>query len=182
LSKNDFEYDVCLSFAGERRAYVEKVAQELTSRGVRVFFDDYEKAKLWGKDLYSHLDEIYQHLCRYCILFASREYADKVWTSHERRSAQARALKGKQEYILPARFDDTPIPGLPDTVHYLDLNVPHHPIWLTWHSRNSEIRYAGITCRQSWTDCLNVLVSKKTRRLRLLLGRKPGLFFRRFGE
>lgn len=27
----------------------------------------------------------------------------------------------KKEYILPARFDDTPIPGLPDTVHYIDL-------------------------------------------------------------
>lgn len=118
---NEFEYDVCLSFAGEQRKYVEEVARELVAHGVRVFFDDYEKAELWGKDLYSHLDEIYQHLCRYCILFASREYADKVWTNHERRGAQARALQEKQEYILPARFDDTPIPGLPDTVHYIDL-------------------------------------------------------------
>jgi TIR domain len=116
-----FEYDFCLSFAGEQRTYVEEVASELKSRGIRVFFDDYEKAELWGKDLYAHLDEVYQHLGRYCILFASADYARKVWTSHERRSAQARALKEKQEYILPARFDDTPIPGLPDTVHYVDL-------------------------------------------------------------
>ncbi len=121
MGKKDFEYDVCLSFAGEQRGYVEQIADKLKSRGVRVFFDDYAKAELWGKDLYSHLDKIYQYLCRYCILFASKEYADKVWTSHERRSAQARALKEKQEYILPARFDDTPIPGLPDTVHYIDL-------------------------------------------------------------
>ena len=121
MNKRDFEYDVCLSFAGEQREYVEQVAAKLKSRGGRVFFDDYAKAALWGKDLYSHLNDIYQHFCRYCILFASKEYADKVWTSHERRSAQARALKDKQEYILPARFDDTPIPGLPDTVHYIDL-------------------------------------------------------------
>ena len=121
MSKRDFEYDVCLSFAGEQREYVEQVANKLKSRGVRVFFDDYAQAELWGKDLYSHLDEIYQHRCRHCILFASKEYADKVWASHERRSAQARALKEKQEYILPARFDDTPIPGLSDTVHYIDL-------------------------------------------------------------
>ncbi len=33
---------------------------------------------------------------------------------------QARALKENTEYILPVRFDDTPIPGLPDTVHYVD--------------------------------------------------------------
>ena len=117
----DFEYDFGLSFAGEQRKYVEEVARELNSFGIRVFYDDYEKAELWGKDLYSHLAEIYEHLCHYCILFASQAYADKVWTSHERRSAQARALKEKQEYILPARFDDTPIPGLPETVHYIDL-------------------------------------------------------------
>lgn len=95
----------------------------MRSRGIRVFFDDYEKAELWGKDLYSHLDEVYQHLGRYCILFASANYAQKVWTDHERRSAQARALKEKKEYLLPARFDDTPIPGLPDTVTYIDLRT-----------------------------------------------------------
>jgi hypothetical protein len=54
-------------------------------------------------------------------MFVSREYSEKVWTSHDRRSAQARALKEKLEYILPARFDDTPIPGLPNTIHYIDL-------------------------------------------------------------
>ena len=117
----EFQYDVCLSFAGEQRPYVERIAKSLRSRGVRVFFDDYEAADLWGKDLYAHLDEVYGHLGRFCILFTSAEYARKVWTNHERRSAQARALKAKGEYILPARFDRTPIPGLPETVHYIDL-------------------------------------------------------------
>ena len=121
MNKKNFEYDICLSFAGEQREYVEQVADKLKSFGVRVFYDDYARAELWGKDLYSHLDEIYQNLCRYCILFASKEYADKVWTNQERRSAQARALKEKKEYVLPARFDNTPIPGLRDTIHYIDL-------------------------------------------------------------
>jgi hypothetical protein len=39
----------------------------------------------------------------------------------ERESAQARALKQKQEYILPVRSDDTPVPGLNSTVGYIDL-------------------------------------------------------------
>ena len=46
MSKRNFEYDVCLSFAGEQREYVEQVADKLKSRGVRVFFDDYAKAEL----------------------------------------------------------------------------------------------------------------------------------------
>ena len=57
--RKEFEYDFCLSFAGEQREFVEEVAKELTSPGIRIFFDNYEKAELWGKDLYAHLDEIY---------------------------------------------------------------------------------------------------------------------------
>ena len=106
----------------KQREYVEEVARHLKSRGIPVFYDDYERETLWGKDLYAHLSEVYQHMCRYCIIFVSAEYADKVWTNLERQNAQARAFKEKQEYILPARFDDTRIPGLLDTVGYIDLN------------------------------------------------------------
>ena len=106
-----FKYDVCLSFAGEQREFVEQVAAKLKAHGIRVFFDDDEQVALWGKDLYAYLDDVYRHLCRYCIIFASKEYAAKMWTTHERQSAQARALRENREYILPARFDDTPIPG-----------------------------------------------------------------------
>jgi hypothetical protein len=53
------------------------------------------------------------------LILVSASYASRVWTTHERRSAQARALEQKSEYILPVRFDDTEIPGLPSTVAYL---------------------------------------------------------------
>ena len=122
MNEGSFDYDVGLSFAGEQRAYVDQVASDLRSRGIRPFYDDYERGALWGKDLYAHLTEVYQHLCEYCVIFVSREYAAKVWPNRERQSAQARALQEKREYILPARFDDTPIPGLLDTVGYIDLN------------------------------------------------------------
>jgi hypothetical protein len=115
-----FQFDVALSFAGEDRDYVEAIADRLHARGVRVFYDRYEQASLWGKDLYEHLDQVYQGAARYCVLFASGHYARKVWTNHERRSAQARALRENEEYILPVRFDDTDIPGLRPTVSYID--------------------------------------------------------------
>jgi hypothetical protein len=117
------DYDVCLSFAGEDRAYVDSVASALRRRGVTVFYDDYERVSLWGKDLYSHLDHVYRTAARYCIVFVSKHYREKLWTNHERISAQARAFEESSEYLLPVRFDDTEIPGLRPTIGYLDLTT-----------------------------------------------------------
>jgi hypothetical protein len=116
-----YQYDVALSFAGEERAYVTRVADALRDAGVTVFYDEYEEVALWGKDLYSHLDHVYREQARYCVLFLSENYARKVWTNHERASAQARALEEHQEYVLPARFDNTAIDGLRPTISYVSL-------------------------------------------------------------
>lgn len=116
-----FLFDVALSFAGEDRAYVEKTASFLARMGFRVFYDKYEKVTLWGKDLYTHLSDIYFRHARYTVIFISQHYAKKVWTNHERKSAQARAFLSKKEYILPARFDNTKLPGILPTTGYINL-------------------------------------------------------------
>lgn len=115
------EYDVALSFAGEDRDYVNKTAKFLKKEGVKVFYDLYEDVKLWGKDLYQHLDRVYREKAKYTIVFISESYKKKLWTNHELRSAQARAFIENQEYILPVRFDATEIAGILPTVGYLDL-------------------------------------------------------------
>jgi hypothetical protein len=114
-------YDVALSFAGEDREIAEEIAKLLREGCARVFYDKYEQADLWGKNLYDHLADIYSNRALYCIILVSGAYARKNWTTHERRSAQERALKERGEYILPVRLDDTEIPGLPSTTAYLDL-------------------------------------------------------------
>lgn len=86
-----------------------------------MFYDEDERVNLWGKDLAEHFDHIYRQASRYCVMFVSAAYAAKKWTRHERRSALARAIEEEGEYILPARFDDTELPGLPPTVGYIDL-------------------------------------------------------------
>jgi hypothetical protein len=117
--ENEYKYDVALSFAGEDRDYVEDVATYLQGWGIKVFYDKFLEDDLWGKNLYDHLQDIYKNKARYSILFISEHYKRKNWTNHERQSAQARAFKESQEYILPVRFDDTEIPGLQSTVGYL---------------------------------------------------------------
>jgi hypothetical protein len=97
------------------------VAEQLRFRGVSVFYDLYEKADLWGKDLYIHLTDVYRSKARYTLMFISKHYREKIWTNHERRAAQSRAIEEAQEYILPARFDDTEIPGILPTTGFIDL-------------------------------------------------------------
>ena len=116
-----YNYDVVLSFAGEDRKYVEAVANNLQSSNIKVFYDKFEQVNLWGKDLYVHLDEVYRNKARFCVMFISENYRNKNWTNHERESAQARAFQENEEYILPARFDDTEIPGVRPTVAYVSL-------------------------------------------------------------
>lgn len=115
-----FSYDIALSFASEQRDYVEKVASILTKEGIKVFYDKFEESSLWGKDLYEHLDDVYRKKSKYCIIFISKEYSNKIWTNHERKSAQERAFRENAEYILPVRFDDTEIPGVRSTIGYMD--------------------------------------------------------------
>lgn len=114
-------FDVVLSYAGEDRQYVEQVAKCLKRAKVRLFYDQFEQTDLWGKNLYTHLDEVYRK-ARFCVMFLSSNYARKAWTSHERQSAQARAFQEHQEYILPVRFDDTEIPGISPLLSYVDGN------------------------------------------------------------
>jgi hypothetical protein len=121
-SRNSNEkFDVALSFAGEDRPYVKKVFEQLQLLEVSCFYDEFEKVELWGKNLIDHLSVIYKDRSRFVVMFISRFYVSKVWPTLERKNAQARALVANEEYILPTRFDDSVVPGLTDTVAYVDL-------------------------------------------------------------
>lgn len=142
------EHDIALSFAGEDRAYVEMVAEQLKVRGISVFYDRYEQANLWGKDLYVHLTEVYRCKARYTLMFISRHYKEKIWTNHERRAAQSRAIEESGEYILPARFDDTEIPGVLPTVGFIDLRA------------NSPVQVALLVCEKLGVAPLSMKADK----------------------
>lgn len=129
VPRKRYKYDVCFSFAGENREYIYRVARCLKNKGVDVFYDNDEKAVLWGKDLPEHFDSLYQNQARYCVMFISKFYKEKLWTRLERRSAFARAFRSKREYILPAYFEDVTIPGVRKTLAHIDLRT-HTPLQL----------------------------------------------------
>ncbi len=118
----DYKYDIALSFAGEDRKYVEKVATLLKEKGVRVFYDKFEQVDLWGKDLGIHFDYVYRRQSKYFVPFISIHYQDKIWTNYEVRTAISRAIENKEEYILPVHFDRTELDGIRSTIGFLDIS------------------------------------------------------------
>jgi TIR domain len=116
-----WRWDVALSFAGAQRDYVEQVARLLRAQGMRCFYDADEQIDLWGKYLAEELPDIYGEQAAAVVVFVSAEYAAHDWTRLERRAALNRAARERREYVLPARFDDTPLPGLLADMVAIDL-------------------------------------------------------------
>lgn len=119
MTSDNRPFQVALSFAGEQRPYVQRVSAELATRGIEFFYDEEQQIALWGKNLGEELQRIYMDDSYTVVMFISREYAEKNWTRHERRSTLSRALRERREYVLPVRFDATELPGLDPDISYL---------------------------------------------------------------
>jgi HEAT repeat protein len=115
------KYDLAISFAGEDRQIVEKIATKLAEAGYKIFYDLWEVSDILGRDLAVYFDDVYRNRSRYCAIFVSSDYVRKTWPRHEFRSALARKLEEQDDYILPLRLDDVALEGLRPTVGYLDL-------------------------------------------------------------
>lgn len=119
-----YEYDFALSFAGEDRAFVEKCAEILCALGFNVFYDNYEKDILLGKNLYAYLADVYQNRAQFAVVFVSEFYKKKRWTKHELEYITARKFTQDKEYLLPIKLDDTELNEIPLTTGYLQGDDP----------------------------------------------------------
>lgn len=116
----DHDFDIAVTFAGEDRDFVEAVVSLVKAAGFKVFYDEDQKYEFWGQDLTEYFPDVYEHRARFAVMFISRFYAAKPWTRLERRSVLARALNEAQSYLLPVRLDSTKLPGVRESIGYLD--------------------------------------------------------------
>lgn len=116
-----YKYDVALSFAGENRKFAKAIAEALKEKNIKVFYDEFYEAEMWGKDLSVITREVYLRDSSYCIMIFSDPYIKKEWPELERKNAMERFIKG-DEYILPVRLDgfSGDVPGFPNTIAYVD--------------------------------------------------------------
>lgn len=105
-------YDVCISFAGIDRSIAERIAIALRSGEMqrRVFYDEFEKTRLWGQELFDYLHTVYSRDSRFCVILFSHAYRKRAWTRHELRAAQTRLLTERESYILPVALDEGAVP------------------------------------------------------------------------
>lgn len=107
-----FDYDVCLSFAGEQRDHASRVAEELKSRVVRVFYDLFEETELWGMNLYDHLTEIYSKLTQQRFQYSSwlwlfrcfHMMSSKIYSSWLFGCYEKRCTRRKQGLRFPCSY------------------------------------------------------------------------------
>jgi hypothetical protein len=115
-----FQYDVALSFAGEDRDFGSFIADNLLPE-FKVFYDDFEKAALWGSDLSESLPARYLS-SRYCVIIQSEEYLQKLWTTLERQAIVYEFLRRRgTDYVLPilVRNCSSSITGVSGLTGYL---------------------------------------------------------------
>lgn len=126
MADSGVDFDIALSFSGDHRAYVAEVAEGLRRRGFRVFYDQYRRAELLGQDLVVYLQNVYSHRSAMVAAFVSEQWASRPYPRHERETVLAHALLNTSRdvpFLVPLRFDDTPVPGLQPTVNYEDLRT-----------------------------------------------------------
>src|SRR5580658_8309411 len=119
-------FRVALSFPGEYRGPVEKIAEALAAvlGRERVLYDKWYAAEFARPGLSVYLSDLYHKESDLLVFFFCKEYRDKEWTGLEWRAALD-LLKKKQYdrlmFLLVDDIDIADIPGLYSIDGYLDI-------------------------------------------------------------
>jgi hypothetical protein len=116
-------FEVALSFPGEIRPAVAKIA-EVLARDLgreRMFYDDFHKAELARPNLDVLLQSIYHRESRLLVVFLCEAYDQKEWCGLEWRAVRDLIKKRQDERVLLVRADDAEVPGIFSIDGYIDM-------------------------------------------------------------
>lgn len=125
----ELRFKVALSFPGDKREYVEEVANEVKRKLPRgsVFYDKDYASQLARPNLDTLLQKIYLNNSDLVVIFLSEEYEKKKWCGIEWRAVKEIINNKSDHAIMFIRFDDAAIQGTFSSDGYIDLN-DHSPI------------------------------------------------------
>ena len=126
ISITEAHFKVALSFPGESRDYVGKVAEELNHRLPKgsVFYDREFTAQLARPNLDTLLQGVYGKQADLVVVFLSSDYDKKEWCGLEWRAIREIIKRRDDHTVMFMRFDDATVPGVMSLDGYVDLR--HH--------------------------------------------------------
>lgn len=123
----DIQFQVAVSFPGEKRLYVEETVEELSLLISReeIFYDKYFEAQLAKPNLDLVLQKIYQDQTKLIVVFLCDEYDTKEWPGLEWRAIRGLIKKKHYDQIMLMSFGHTNVKGTFSIDGYID--VSKHP-------------------------------------------------------
>ena len=93
-------FRIALSFAGEKRAFVEKVATILALRfgQEQILYDKFHQAEFARYDLGIYLPQLYRDAADLVVVVLCPDYDHKLWTGWEWLAIQAQLTKGEGQH------------------------------------------------------------------------------------
>lgn len=117
-------FDVALSFPGEIRDDVKKVAdavQKTLGKGA-IFYDNYFQAQLARPNLDPFLQNIYKDRAKLIVVCISKDYAKKEWCGIEFRAVKEILKRKADKQIMYLRYDDAEIDGVLSIDGYIPMD------------------------------------------------------------
>ena len=122
-------FRIALSFPGEKRDFVQQVADSLSSvlGKESVLYDHYLTAELARPDLDLYLGALYREQSELLVPFFCADYERKKWCKLEWRQMRDILFNIEEHRIMPFRFDDAPIAGVLSIDGYVKIGnrTPH---------------------------------------------------------
>ncbi len=120
-----FRFQVALSFPGEHRARVEKIAQVLraTLGQEKILYDKWHRAEFARPNLDLYLPKLYREQSNLLVFFHCGEYVNKEWCGLEWRVGRDLLKQKEDDRLMLLKLDDAAVPGLMSIDGSLDIRA-----------------------------------------------------------
>lgn len=118
-------FRIAFSFAGEKRDFVEKVADILAQRFGQeaILYDKYHEAEFARHDLGIYLPKFYREESDLVVAVFSGDYDKKRWTGWEWMAIHAQLTKQEGSKVMLTRFDYANPDGLFENAAFIELDT-----------------------------------------------------------
>jgi hypothetical protein len=123
-SSRPLRFQIALSFPGEQRLRVEKIAEALAANIGKesILYDQWHRAEFARPNLDVYLPKLYHEQSLLLVFFLCGAYAQKEWCGLEWRTGRDLLKQKEDDRLMFLRLDRADIPGLFSIDGYLDIS------------------------------------------------------------